>query len=253
MTYARKVRLTQILMMAALFALLETAGRLLGESNELLPPPSTVLYILPSLLRDVKIELAVLALVHQLVIAFISSIIFGALLGYAVAATARIERITLPVVLLIYSIPQITILPVFVLCFGMGAGSKIAFGISHGLFPIALGVISGVQKARANPIYLRWADSLGATGFQKLRVILLPQAVGSVCTGIRLSMATTLLGVLLADLYVSDNGVGYYIKLFTDTQQGPKLFGLVVLLAIAAILINSTVGRFERYATRWMT
>jgi NitT/TauT family transport system permease protein len=62
-----------------------------------------------------------------------------------------------------------------------------------------------------------------------------------------------LLGVLLADLYVSDNGVGYYIKLFTDTQQGPKLFGLVVLLAIAAILINSTVGRFERYATRWMT
>jgi NitT/TauT family transport system permease protein len=65
-------------------------------------------------------------------------------------------------------------------------------------------------------------------------------------------MATTLLGVLLADLYVSDNGVGYFIKFYTDTQQGPRLFGLVVILAMAAVIINSAVGRFERYASRWM-
>ena len=57
--------------------------------------------------------------------------------------------------------------------------------------------------------------------------------------------------------YNDDNDTGaawvYVRRNGAWTQQGPKLFGLVVLLAIAAILINSTVGRFERYATRWMT
>ncbi len=252
MTYPQKVWACRLLVCAALIGALEAGAHMIGAASDLLPPPSVVVADLPALLADPKVELAIFTLIKQLLIAFACSILFGALLGYGVAAWQRIERITLPIVLLVYSIPQITVLPVFVLCFGLGSGSKIAFGISHGIFPIALGVISGIQKSRANPIYLRWADSLGASRSQKLTAILLPQAVGSVCTGVRLSMATTLLGVLLADLYVSDNGVGYFIKFYTDTQQGPRLFGLVVILAMAAVIINSAVGRFERYAGRWM-
>lgn len=252
MTYARKVVAARVGLFVVILLALETAARQIGAAGDLLPPPSVIAAHLPALLHDPKIVWALAMLIGQLATAFLCSMLFGAVLGYAVAASPRVERIGLPVVLLVYTIPQITILPVFVLVFGLGSAAKIAFGISHGIFPIALGVISGVQKARLHPIYVRWADSLGASRGQKLRRILIPQAIGSVCTGARLSMATALLGIVLADLYVSDNGVGYFIKLFTDTQQGSSLFALVTMLVLAAIAINALVSRFERYATRWM-
>ena len=155
--------------------------------------------------------------------------------------------------LLVYSIPQITLLPLFVLYFGPGFGSKVAFGVSHGMFPIALSVIAGLNQSRANPIYARWASSLGASFVNTLLRVELPQAIGAILVGLRLAMSTTLLGVLLADIYISTGGVGYYTRLFAETVQGSKLFALITLVAILAIAINSIVFKLEQYSSRWKT
>lgn len=253
LSYTHKVRLAQIALVVVLVVLAELASRLHGMSHELFPPPSVVFVNIFTIIAEPEIQGAIATLLGQLLVAFVLSTLLGAALGYAVGAWVTVERLTLPIVLLIYSIPQVTVLPLFILYFGPGFGSKVAFGVSHGMFPIALSVIAGLNQARTNPVYARWARTLGATPLQRLARVQLPQAIGAILVGLRLSTSMALLGVLLADIYVSTHGVGYYTRLFTETLQGPKLFALITLLAVLAIGINGGVSWLERRSSRWRT
>ena len=248
MRHAARVRATQIGLVAALIVLWEILARGAGLGT-LLPPPSAVLREMPALFGDGALDRALLATLFELATAFALSVILGAAIGYVLAMSARIERIGLPILLLAYAVPQITILPLFVLWFGLGMACKIAFGVTHGIFPVLLATHAGLRQAR--PHYARWSISLGATRWQMVRRVLLPQAVPAMCTGMRLSMSMCLLGVLLAEIYVSALGVGFYVRLFTDSMQGEKLFGLIFTLAALAIILNALVRAAERRTAGW--
>jgi NitT/TauT family transport system permease protein len=75
--------------------------------------------------------------------------------------------------------------------------------------------------------------------------------VTSFFAGLRLSMTMTLLGVILAELYVSTSGVGYFTKLFAESFDPAPLFALIATLAVIAIALNETVRAVERRFTRW--
>ncbi len=72
----------------------------------------------------------------ELVVAFALSVVFGMLIGVLIGLSNIGRRSLYPVVLLLYGIPQAIMLPLFVLIFGLGPASKIAFGFSHGIFPV---------------------------------------------------------------------------------------------------------------------
>jgi NitT/TauT family transport system permease protein len=66
-------------------------------------------------------------------------------------------------------------------------------------------------------------------------------------------MTMTLLGVILAELYVSTEGVGHFTKLFAETFDPAPLFALIGTLAAIAIGLNELVRIAERRFTRWKT
>jgi NitT/TauT family transport system permease protein len=70
-------------------------------------------------------------------------------------------------------------------------------------------------------------------------------------TGMRLGMTGVLLGVLLAELYVSTAGIGYFTTLFTQNFDPTKLLGLVGTLAAMAIVLNTMMRRLEMRFARW--
>jgi ABC-type nitrate/sulfonate/bicarbonate transport system permease component len=67
----------------------------------------------------------------------------------------------------------------------------------------------------------------------------------------RLGMSGVLLGVLLAELYVSTAGIGYFTQMFTQNFDPTKLFGLIAMLAAMAIALNEIVRRAENRFSRW--
>jgi NitT/TauT family transport system permease protein len=155
----------------------------------------------------------------------------------------------MPIILLLYGTPQITILPLFILYFGIGPASRIAFGVTHGMFPIIVTVIAGVQNLK--PILLISAKSMGASRWHVFRWVIFPHMIPSFFTGMRLAMTGVLLGVLLAELYVSTAGIGYFTTLFTQNFDPTKLLGLVSVLAAMAIALNEVARRAEARFSRW--
>jgi len=172
-------------------------------------------------------------------------------LGLAIGLQPFVRASVFPIVLLLYGMPQVTILPLFILSFGIGAASKIAFGVTHGVFPVVMTVVAGVQNLK--PILMTSARSMGASRWQMFRHVIFPHMVPSFFAGMRLGMSGVLLGVLLAELYVSIAGIGYFTTLFTQNFEPAKLLGLVGTLAAMAIFLNALVRRAETRFGRWRT
>ena len=84
---------------------------------------------------------------------------------------------------------------------------------------------------------------MGASRWQVLRHIIFPHMIPSFFAGMRLGMTGVLLGVLLAELYVSTAGIGHFTTLFTQNFNPTKLLGLISVLAAMAIVLNEIVRR----------
>jgi ABC-type nitrate/sulfonate/bicarbonate transport system permease component len=212
-------------------------------------PPSRVLLSLGAVWHTNGVPAALRLTVFELAVAFAIAVVIGLTVGLAVGLRPFARRSLMPIILLLYGLPQITILPLFILYFGIGPASKIAFGVTHGMFPITIAIVAGVQNMK--PILLVSARSMGASRWQILRWVVFPHMIPSFFAGMRLGMSGALLGVLLAELYVSTAGIGHFTTMFTENFDPTKLFGLVAMLATMAIVLNEIVRRAETRFSRW--
>ena len=238
----------RLIVIAALFAVWEIAARWFVDPL-FLSPPSQVLASLDNVFSTRGVPAALQLTLFELTVAFVLAVAIGLALGLAIGLQPLVRRSFFPIVLLLYGMPQVTILPLFILFFGIGAASKIAFGVSHGVFPVIVTVVAGVQNLK--PILLTGARSMGANRWQIFRHVIFPHMVPSFFAGMRLGMSGVLLGVLLAELYVSIAGIGYFTTLFTQNFDPTKLLGLIGVLAAMAIVLNAAVRRAETHFARW--
>jgi ABC-type nitrate/sulfonate/bicarbonate transport system permease component len=249
-TFLRHPALARLCVIAALFLLWEVAARWWVDPI-FLSPPSRVVSDLGGLFETNGIPAALRITFWELAVAFAISVAIGLVVGLAVGLSRFSNRSFMPIILLLYGTPQVTILPLFILMFGIGPASKIAFGVSHGVFPIVVTIVAGVQNIK--PILMVAARSMGASRWQIFRWVIFPHMIPSFFAGMRLGMTGVLLGVLLAELYVSAAGIGYFTTLFTQNFDPTRLLGLISVLAAMAIVLNEIVRRAEVHFGRWRT
>jgi NitT/TauT family transport system permease protein len=235
--------------MVGIVVLWEIWTRLAGSAELIAPPSAIVRALFANILSDPDIRTAIALTLFEVATAYALAVVGGLALGLAIGASNLSRRALFPIVLLLYAIPQVVLLPLFTLGFGIGPAAKIAFGFTHGIFPVLVNVVAGMQNV--NPLYMKAARAMGANRTDIFRDVIFPHMVGSFFTGLRLAMTMTLLGVILAELYVSMAGVGYYTKLFAETFDPAPLFALIGTLAAMAIALNGIVRTAERRFTRW--
>lgn len=235
--------------LVALLALWELCGRFLVDPSLFAPPSRVLAAWWPTVAHDPKISHALLVALAEILAAFVLAVVVGIAAGVAIGIN-NFGRITLfPFVLLLWGLPQVVFLPLVILIFGIGPPSRIAFGFTHAILPVIVNTVAGMRDV--NPLYLEHARATGASRMQVLRHVIFPNMVATVFTGLRLAMTMTLLGVILAELFVSTNGIGNYTQIFADTLKPASLLALVLTLAVMAVALNELVRLVESHFTRW--
>src|SRR6185369_246910 len=112
-----------------------------------------------------------------------------------------------PIIGSLYSIPKITLYPLILLMFGLGISAKVAFGVIHGFFPIAIFTMNAVRNVA--PIYYRTASVLKLSPLKTAMTVMAPAALPEILAGIRIGTALTLLGTLIGELFASTAGIGF--------------------------------------------
>jgi len=114
---------------------------------------------------------------------------------------------------------------------------------------VIVNTIAGMRNV--NPLLMRGAEAMGATPMQRLRHVVFPHMVTAVFTGLRLAMTMTLLGVILAELFVSQGGIGFFTLLYAESFNPAALIALVLTLALLAVVMNELVRMVEARFSRW--
>jgi ABC-type nitrate/sulfonate/bicarbonate transport system permease component len=244
-----QVRLVRLALIVAVVALWEIYARFISTSTLIAGPSDVALAWWPKVMGDPRVRLAVGITFVELAVAFALSVVFGMLIGILIGLSNIGRRSLYPIVLILYGIAQAILLPLFVLMFGLGPASKIAFGFSHGIFPVIINTLAGMRNV--SPLLMNGAAAMGASRAEQVRYVIFPHMVTTVFAGLRLAMTLTLLGVVLAEIFVSQGGIGFFTLLYSETFNPAALMALVLTLALMAIALNELVRLVEARFSRW--
>jgi len=233
----------------AVLALLELLSRTGVIDPLFFSPPTAIAAKMVSLVSDRQIVRAYTVAAYQVAMAFALAGAVGIPASVLIGLSGRIYGRVTPIMLMLFGIPQVTLVSLFILYFGAGNAAKIAFGFTHAIIPIMLSTLGGVRSIDRRLIDA--AHSMGATAGQILFKVAIPWIWPTMITGLRLGISQALLGVLLAELWVSHNDIGYYVTLYTSSFKPAETYAIVTTIAGAAIVASELMRAAERHFGRW--
>ena len=219
-----------------------------GISPILLPNPVKVWAELRDVLATGEFWPDLRVTLTELVIAFAISCTGGVTLGYAISRSPYFIKVFEPLLAGIYSVPIILFLPLYVLFFGLGPGSKIAIGTTISFFPIVLNTIAGFGYV--DRIFITAARSMGASNVQMFRYVMLPAAFPVILTGLRIGFTVALLSILGSETIASLEGLGHQIVHLAEAMETARMFAYITFVVVIAACLNTAVSGLERRSKR---
>ena len=238
----------QVGFLVALVALWYLGTGYWGISRILLPNPVNVWAELKDILASGEYLPDLRVTLTELAVAFAISCTAGITLGFLISRSQYLIKVFEPLLAGFYSVPVILFLPLYVLFFGLGPGSKIALGTTISFFPIVLNTIAGFGYV--DKIFITAARSMGASDFQMFRHVLLPAAFPVILTGLRMGFTVALLSILGSETIASLAGLGHRIVHLAEAMETARMFAYIAFVVVIAALLNTAVSTLERRAKR---
>lgn len=168
----------------------------------------------------------------------------GALLGMTLGYVAWLRRGLEPFLLALYSVPKIIIYPLLLPILKIGSASQIAMGALHAFFPMMI-MVAGAVASMA-PVYRKLGRSLGASPVQMFWRITLPAIRRSFLTGMRLGVSLATIGVILAEFFITVEGVGRVMRQAYNFAQYESLMSTVMVLLVLSFAASFLIWTIER-------
>src|ERR1700742_3529389 len=175
----------------------------------------------------------------------------GILLGAIVGSLPRPRVLIMPLVSSLYAVPLVILYPVFTVWLGIGSESKIAFASIYGFLPTMLATAAGIRTI--DPQLLLAARSMGATLSQRVTRVVIPAAIPTVLSGLRVGGALVIVGVVVSEMLISSAGVGYLISRYRTILESAHVFAGVLLVLALAVAFNLLIRWIEQRAAVWQT
>jgi ABC-type nitrate/sulfonate/bicarbonate transport system permease component len=215
----------------------------------LLPPPHQVLTAAVDLTLSGELPRDIAASMSRVLLGFVVAAVLGVGLGTLLGRSRTFEKMLEPALELMRPVPPLAFLPVFVLWFGIGESSKVAFITYSAFFPIFTTTNEGIKYV--DILLVRAAQTLGASEREIFRLVVLPAALPSIITGLRVGFAQCLFVIVAAEFIAADSGLGFLINdsrsffLMSNMLVGAAVIGLI------GFLFNSLLRRLEARLLSW--
>jgi NitT/TauT family transport system permease protein len=181
--------------------------------------------------------------------AFAISLFGGVIIGAILSASKTVTQVAEGFLTFLLSIPKSLFLPLFILIVGIGAAQKIAFGVFSSFAVIVIATIVGL--AQVDQDLVRMARSQGASPTQIFFKTHLPSMTPSLLEAARIAMILNITGVLIAEMYVSREGLGFLVSSYGQNFQVAPLLVVILVVTVAGIALNEILRGLESRQERW--
>ncbi|WP_280260418.1 ABC transporter permease [Nocardia abscessus] len=234
----------------ALFLLLWQLAPTLGLVDEVfLPPFSVVAQAFADLVASGEMWTHLSASLNRSLAGYALALVAGIPVGIAIAWYKPVADFLNPILELFRNTAALALLPVFLLILGIGETSKVAIVVYASFFPILLNTITGVRTV--DPLLVKSAASLGFSPLRLFQKVILPAALPSVFTGLRMAAASSILVLLAAEMFGARAGLGYLITAAQQNFAIPNMYAGILAISLLGLGFNGLLVTLERRLSRW--
>jgi ABC-type nitrate/sulfonate/bicarbonate transport system permease component len=214
-----------------------------------LPPPLAILRALATLAASGELWAHLSASLQRFAIGWAIGTAAGLVVGFAAGLFTLARAPGLAVVYALFPIPKIALVPLFIIWFGIGEGSKVvtlAFGV---FFPTVINTVAGVDGVPRNLV--RMGQGFGLSWAAIVRKIVLPGALPAILSGFRITTSTAIILLVAAEMIGADKGVGSFVLQAGNLYDTEALMAGIVLLSLLGLSVSWLIGRVERAVLAW--
>ena len=247
----RPLGLVAPLVFVLVIGLWELGSRTGVISNIALPAPSEAAAAIVELARSGLLWKNLGVSLYRLIVGWSLGTLLGVAVGIMVGLFSLARAGLLPLVSALFPIPKIALLPLFVVWFGIGEGSKIATILFGTFFPTVIATYGGIDNVDRNLI--RMGQSFGLSWLSIVRKIILPGALPAILSGFRISTSIAIVLLVAAEMIGAEYGLGAYVLMAGSLFAIDKLIAGVAILSAIGLVIAWLIGRAERHFLNWRT
>jgi NitT/TauT family transport system permease protein len=187
--------------------------------------------------------------VFEALIAFVVSSALGVVAGLLLARSPFWDEVLAPLVLALNSLPRVALAPLIILWFGIGIVAKVVTAFTLVFFILLVNTLGGAKNVDTDILTI--ARLMGASRRDILWKVTLPSALPWIFAGLNIGLTYALLGVIVAEILASNQGIGYVIASGAANFNTAAVFAGLVTLAIVAWLFSAIMRRAEARLLRW--
>jgi NitT/TauT family transport system permease protein len=211
--------------------------------------PTDVISALGRLWREQSLGNAIVATVTETLVGFGVATVVAIAMGITLGMNRTICRILDPYIVAVASVPRIALIPLLILWCGVGFTTKIVFTALLVFFPVFMNTLAGIRSADRELIEV--ISVMGASRLDAIRKVLIPSALVWVFAGLRISVPFALIGAVVAEMFTSNQGLGYLISRSANQFDTAANIAAVLVTTALGLVLLALINVLERRLLRW--
>jgi NitT/TauT family transport system permease protein len=215
----------------------------------ILPPPSAVARVFASQQALAKFTSALGGSLLHLSLGFGLALAVALPLGVVIGRSPTLTRMFEPVIVALYAIPPVTFVPFLIIWFGLFLQARIALVFMMCVFDVLVIVLAGARDVR--PMLMDVGRSFGASGAQRMRLIVLPALTPFLFAALRVGSARAINGMITAELFFAAVYLGGILKQASQNFDTARAIAVVVVICLLGLIVQTAIGLLEARVAHW--
>ncbi len=230
----------------ALFLLLWEGTLYLGIFRSvLLSSPSVIISKTLYFLEKGYLQTNIISTLSRFLAGFSIALVFAVPLGIAFGLFKKTYEWLAPFVNFMRMIPAPAILPFAIIVLGIGEGPAVFVIALGSFFPILLNTVQGVREAEK--IHVEVIRTMGGNSMDVLRHVIVPSALPTILTGIRIGFGIGWLVLVSAEIVAADSGLGFMIEGARSRLDTPTVFVGMTTVCAFGLAMDIFLKKVERF------
>ena len=177
------------------------------------------------------------------------SILIGVPIGIMMGMNKRMCDFLSPIIYLLYPLPKVAFLPIFMILFGIGDKSKIILMVTIIVFQILIATRDAVLNIDKN--ILISSKLMKFNSFDLCIDVILPSIATKLFSAIRISIGIAISALFFSENYATSYGIGYFIMNSWSMVDYKEMFVGVLGLSIMSLIIYKLIDFMEYVICPW--
>ena len=240
----RKIKIYKIAIIILFLSIWEILYYCQVINSFLYSSPSLIIINIINLIKNGLLFNHIKITIAEIIISFILTSIISIILSSIMWFNKNLAKIIEPFLIIINSLPKVALGPLFIIWIGANIKSIIFMSITISIFTTIINLYQSFITTNNN--YITLLKTFKATKKDILFKIIYPANLSNIISTLKINMNMTFIGVIMGELLVSKEGLGYLIMYGSQVFNITLIISSVIIIGLLAALLNSIITYIEK-------